>query len=190
MIDFLKGTITPKDWMTVGIVLSVTVVLVLVFALVIHADQLKTLESVTEEDATVYKQLEEARNIQRNIADLRDETQTYQELVADFEERLPFESEIAQLFSVFESMAAEVGIKATVKPLNRTKDSSKETIPYEVTATGDFRQILDFVNRLERYKRFLKVTNFAILEEKEGVCDAKFTLNTFRFIQSPAEDKS
>ena len=190
MIDFLKGTVTPKDWMAVGIILAVAVVLIVAFALVVRPNQSKTLENVTEEDATVYNQLEDAKKIQRNIAALREETQTYQELVADFEVRLPFESEIPQLFSVFESKAAEVGIQANVKPLKRTKDPRKETIPYEVTATGDFRQILDFINRLERYQRFLKVTNLAISEEKEGVCAAKFTLNTFRFIQSAAEDKS
>jgi Tfp pilus assembly protein PilO len=65
-----------------------------------------------------------------------------------------------------------------------TTDSSKETIPYKVTARGTFHQIVSFINRLERDDRYLAISDLDIKEEQAGVSEATFTLSTFRFLKS------
>jgi len=62
-------------------------------------------------------------------------------------------------------------------------DANKETIPYEIIARGDFHEIVQFINLLERDQRYLKVSNLDIGEEIAGISEATFQLSTFRFIQ-------
>jgi len=62
-------------------------------------------------------------------------------------------------------------------------DSSKEVIPYQVVAKGSFHQIVAFINLLEKDQRYLKISDLDIGPEKAGICEAKFVLSTFRFVE-------
>jgi Tfp pilus assembly protein PilO len=52
-----------------------------------------------------------------------------------------------------------------------------------VRAFGDFHQIVGFINRIERYERYLKISDLIINEQKQGVSEAQFKLSTYRFLQ-------
>jgi Tfp pilus assembly protein PilO len=75
-------------------------------------------------------------------------------------------------------------LRVELSQMPRVTDERKETIPYSVTARGNFHQIIQFINRLERFQRYLKVSDLNIGKEDEGVAQASFTLSTYRFIQS------
>ena len=85
-------------------------------------------------------------------------------------------------------MAAEVNLTIALTPLPSVKDSARflETIPYTVDARGTFHQVAGFVNRLERFTRYLKVSDLTMKLPKDDVsiCEAEFTLSTFRFLQT------
>ena len=76
-----------------------------------------------------------------------------------------------------------------LKNLPRIPSARRETIPYFVTAKGNFHQIVSFINKLERFQRYLKISDLKIGKEEDGVADATFTLSTFRFIQ-PTEPET
>jgi Tfp pilus assembly protein PilO len=121
-----------------------------------------------------------------------------QELVTQFQERLPESREIPTLLKQFEGFAGEIGLRVELSQMQRVTDARKETIPYSVVARGDFSQIVRFINRLERFQRYLKVSDLNIGKEEAGVAEATFTLSTYRFIepnegaatQPPSEAKS
>ncbi|MCP4642116.1 MAG: type 4a pilus biogenesis protein PilO, partial [bacterium] len=58
----------------------------------------------------------------------------------------------------------------------------KETLPYKIIVHGDYHQIAGFINRLERFERYLKVSKLNIEAAKDGVSKASFELSTFRFL--------
>ncbi len=85
-------------------------------------------------------------------------------------------------------MANDVGLSHSLKPEAPQRDETKETIPYSVDTFGNFHQTASFINRLERFERYLKISDLKIEEEDAGVSKASFTLSTFRFLgENPQE---
>lgn len=183
MREFLRGTVTPKDWAAVGGILGVTAVACVVFYFLVYGPQQTTIVEIDAKDKQVMADLKVARDTEKNIEQLRADAAKMQELVKRFEERLPETREIPTLLRQFESFAGEVGLRVELAQLPRVTDEKKETIPYSVKAYGSFHQIVSFINRLERFQRYLKVSDLKIGEEKEGVAESSFTLSTYRFIQ-------
>jgi len=183
MMDLLKGTITPKDWAINAAVLAVTAGIVVAFYFTVHTGHRSKLAVILADDKQVSSDLTEAQRINSEIGELRDETAKIEKLVTDFEQRLPSQREIATLIREFETMAADEDIEVELSPMARSQDDNKETIPYKIVAHGSFHQVASFINRLERFKRYLKVSDLSIGPSENGVTSARFTLNTYRFIQ-------
>ncbi|HOV72457.1 MAG TPA: type 4a pilus biogenesis protein PilO [Candidatus Hydrogenedentes bacterium] len=191
MMDFLKGTVTPKDWMATGIILAVAAGLCAGYYFVLHARQAAKLQEIEAADAVVVNDLRLARETEKNIDKLRVEAAKMQELTSQFEQRLPESREIPTLLRQFEGFAGEIGLRVELSQLPRVTDEKKETIPYSVVAKGNFHQIVTFINRLERFQRYLKISELNIGKMEEGIAEASFTLSTYRFIQpSEGEKKS
>ena len=183
MLDILTGKVTAKDWMFVGCVLALTPVVAVAFYVLIIGHQKQKVEARRQELASVKKELGEARKIEENIDGLRKESEDMERLVDIFQKRLPSEREIPNLLRRFETIGGELGLKVQLASLPSRKESRTETIPYKVTATGEFHQIVGFINLLERDERYLKVSDLDIGEQEAGVSVATFVLSTFRFIE-------
>lgn len=190
MMDVLKGTVTPKDWMAVGVILGVTLLLCAVFYFMVFQGQVDKLDTRKATLRQQEQQLTQARQLAKDIDALRQETAKIQQLVDEFEKRLPSQREIAALLTQFERIANEVGVDVELESKRRTRDTRKETIPYGIKARGTFHQIASFINRLERFERYLKVSDIKVGKEEARVCEATFTLSTFTFIQGTAGDAS
>ena len=172
MIELLKGTVTPKDYAICGGIIGAIVLLAAGFYVFIYNGQQNTLTTIATKDEQIMADLRLAQETQKNIGKLREEAGKMNELVTQFEQRLPESREIPTL-----------GLKVQLSQLPRITDARKETSPYSVKAWGSFHQIVSFINRLERFQRYLKVSDLKISAEEEGVAEASFTLSTFRFIQ-------
>ena len=182
MMDVLKGSVTPKDWLAVGVILGIIAAIVAVFILFVHKRQSDALATIRAKIVDVNRDLAVARTMRDKIDELRDETAKIKNLVDDFNKRLPTQREIPNLVRQFESMANDVGLSHSLKPEAPVRDENKETIPYSVSTFGDFHQTASFINRLERFERYLKISDLKVEEEDAGVSKASFTLSTFRFI--------
>jgi Tfp pilus assembly protein PilO len=183
MTEFLKGSIAPRDWLASGGLLGFTVVLCAAFVFLVYNPLDAKLAKTAAEDQQTQADLIVAKRAEQNIGSLRAEAAKMNELVTQFEERLPENREIPMLLKKFEGFAGEIGLRVELSQLPRITDAHKETIPYTVVARGNFNQIVDFINRLERFQRYLKVSDLNFGKEEEGVAQASFTLSTYRFIQ-------
>ena len=184
MIEFLRGTVTPRDWGFVAGILGAAAAVAAGFYFFVHTGQQEQLLALQILDAQKVQDLNQARTINDEIDALRTETKQIEALVKEFEERLPTSREIVSLLKDFQQLADEEDVEVVFRSQSRTRDARKETIPYEVIARGNFHQLAGFINRLERFKRFLKISNLDVAEMREGTAEARFTLNTYRFIQS------
>lgn len=182
--NLFRTTVTRNDWTAVAVILCVTVLLTVAFVLVVHASQQKTLKDLEDQDKQVMAELMEAQLKRSTIEKLRQEMQKTTQLVSEFDRRLPSTREIATLVTRFEEMANELALRVNVTPLPVVRDARKETIPYSIKAYGNFHQIAAFINRLERFERYLKISDLKIREEKAGVSEAEFTLSTYRFLEA------
>lgn len=183
MLDIFKGKVTAKDWIFVGVVIAVAVLVAAGGYFVLIGGEKGKVEQRRQQLATLEKELGEAREIEKNIDALREESSGMTRLVDLFEKRLPEEREIPTLLRRFEKLGSELGLRVQLASLPSRKESRMETIPYKVTATGLFHQIASFINMLERDERYLKITDLDISSTQEaGVSNATFVLSTFRFI--------
>jgi Tfp pilus assembly protein PilO len=195
MMEFFKGTVTRQDWAVCGGVVALCVVFFAVFLFLVHGPQEARLQEIIAQDQQVLNDLKTAQNTQENIEGLRADAAKMQELVTQFEQRLPESREIPTLLKQFEGFAGEIGLRVELSQLPRVTDARKETIPYTVVARGNFHQIVSFINRLERFQRYLKVSDLSFGKQEEGVAEATFTLSTYRILQpseagaKPAEAK-
>lgn len=189
MLDFFKGTVTGRDWAFVGAVLGVTGLICAAFYFGVYKGQLDRLALATQELEDTTAELVAARETKDKFAEFEAEALKAQKLVELFEDRLPEQREIPRLLEQFESKAKELGLSVELTQLSTKKDLNKETIPYEIIARGDFHEIVQFINLLERDKRYLKVSNLDIGEEIAGISEASFHLSTFRFIQRADEER-
>lgn len=183
MLDFFKGTVTTKDWAFVGAVLGITGLLCAGFFFGIFKGQQEKLATERTTLAETQQELKEARETKAKFAEFKAEAEKASRLVEMFEERLPEEREIPRLLEQFEKKGDDLGLSVELTQLPTMTDANKETIPYEILARGDFHEIVQFINLLERDQRYLKVSNLDINEEIAGISEATFQLSTFRFIQ-------
>ena len=184
MMDMFKGKMILQDWMFVGGVLAVAAVVFMAFFFLVYTGKRLAIADQTEAYETVTKELLKAQDIDANIDALRDEAAEMSNLVNLFEERLPEEREIPNLLKGFEQQAGELGLRVQLASQPTSTQTNIEVIPYKVTAFGKFHEIVTFINMLERDKRYFKISEIDIGEEKDGVSQAVFVLSTFRFIQS------
>jgi Tfp pilus assembly protein PilO len=173
--------------MAVGAMGAIIAATVVGFYFFVHEGQVKERQELRGKIAKVSGELETAKKLKADIATLRIETEEIESLVAEFAERLPNDREINVLIAKFESIANQVGLSVDMTPLPTTKDERKETIPYDVAATGDFHQLTNFINKLERYERYVKVSKLKIQEEENGTSEATFVVSTYRFIEQPIQ---
>jgi Tfp pilus assembly protein PilO len=190
MNEFFKGTVTRRDWMYVSCIAGGALGICALYYFAFHDGQLSKIREYDEQIAVLERNIKLAQAMEANIDQLREESRKYTTLVAEFEKRLPQGAEIPRLLQEFERIANEAGVSVELSTLPRNSDQRKEEIPYTVLAKGNFHQVTDFINRLERYERYLKVSKMNISEEKQGVCTAKFTLSTYRFITPDAANKA
>lgn len=184
MIEFFKGTVTPRDFAFVAVVISLAGVLCAAFYFAVYTGQQAELKTELAKLETMKQDLKTARETEVNIVALRTEASKMQQLVDLFETRLPDEREIPMLVKRFEDLGTRAGLRVQLVQNQNIIENSKETIPYKVTAQGNFHQIVHFINLLERDERYLKVSDLDIGPEEAGISQATFTLSTFRFIQA------
>lgn len=191
MISYLRGTVTPKDWGMVGAIFILTLVLAGAFYFIVMQTMTSKIVALQTEYDDLSQSVKKAQETKANIENLREEAKLYQDLVSKFEERLPEEREIPQMLRQFEAIGNSINLQVKLSSMTPLPELNKETIPFKVTAFGDFHQIIEFVNELEREDRYFKITDIEISNLKDGASESNFILSTFRFLQQkPLEEGS
>ena len=184
MMEMLQGSAKPADIAFAGGVIALAALICLLYYMFLFSPAQNRIAELESENRTLMADIREAESIEAGIEELRRRSERMDLLVGQFEQRLPQQREIPQLITEFEMLAQRVGIEIEVSQMSVQRDERKETIPYSVVAFGSFHQIAHFINELERFDRYLKVSNLNIEEERERISRAAFTLSTFRFLEA------
>jgi len=186
-MEWLKGTVTPKDWMANAAIVAITVAICVGYTIFIRSSGTEKLRTIEADHAQVKRDIQEARAKERAFEDLQRDTAKLKELVEVFDNRLPTERELPLLIRQFESLAIDHSLPHKLTPKPRIKDAHKETIPYQITTFGTFHQTVSFINSLERFERYFKISDLEISENKDGIQETTFELKTFRFLEKSGQ---
>jgi len=189
MISFFKGSVAPKDWAIVGGIFFLTLLLIAGFYFGVFMTMTTKIVELNGEYEQIAKNVKKAQTTKENIQELRDEASMYQDLVTKFEARLPEQREIPQMLRQFEAKANAINLQVKLSSMQPIPEENKEIIPFKVSAIGDYHQIVEFINELEREDRYFKITDITINEQINGISESEFIMSTFRFLQQEAAPK-
>lgn len=187
-MEFFKGTITPMDWAINAGVVALAALLCVIFAFAVMMPGQKKMSALQAEIGKAREDLKVAKDNFDNFEKLESESTDMRNLVGDFEKRLPKKEEIPALSKMFEDFGSDIGLVPNVATKEPKSDKRKAIIPYEVSAEGSFHQIVAFINRLDTYERYFKISDLKIEEQVAGVSSAKFLLSTYMIEDAPPEE--
>lgn len=172
----------------VAITLLVIVATVAVPGLGLLAGLSKVTE-VRSELARRTKELEDAKNKEKYLPQLRERIAEAEAEIEEVERRLPNDKRAPELFKELNELAAVAQQK--YMSMEARPVVEKETyieIPLEINLKADYHNLGRYINLIERSKRFAKVDGINIEYDFEDPLNqnVNLTLSTFMFIEQKA----
>ncbi len=176
------GSISNKDATIAGIISAGLVGVLLLYVLIVQSSMSRQTDELNASIRNLAKELDDAKRLAAQEEELKAQLVNVEDLVKQFEAKLPTRTEIPRLYEGFQTAAEQAHVKVDfIKKMKETSDETLVTIPYEVSVYGNYHQLASFINRLETGARFMKISKLNIGEQKDGVSNAKFTLSTYLF---------
>ena len=175
------------------LIVMVVLVLIVVGALYyfVMMPQLERKATVAKQASDIKAELENLRNIQRNIAKHRQEYARMQETMQDVLRQLPETKDIPNLLRNVTMVSEEsrLKVKQFEPKVIRNKDFYSE-LPFEMKFQGKFSNLAAFLDGVRKQERIISVSDFSI-EAKgapdnisiEGSCDA----NAYMYLREPVK---
>jgi Tfp pilus assembly protein PilO len=187
---FKDRVVTKTDWLIIGAVALLLVVITAVYAVALSFTRQEIARLDTEVTETQAK-LEETRRIAAKRDGLIEELAAVRDMIARFEEKLPTEKEVPKLLSQFQQIAELSGVK--YQTINAEPIDERDLfvrIPFKVEVMGRYPEIGEFLRSLEFGDRFIKVENLDIGSEAKGDSEAYFIISTFMFVTTEPSAES
>jgi type IV pilus assembly protein PilO len=175
-------------------IVMVVLVLIIIGALYyfVMTPQLERKATVAKQASDIKAELENLRNIQRNIAKHRQEYARLQETMQDVLRQLPETKDIPNLLRNVTMVSEEsrLKVKQFEPKVIRNKDFYSE-LPFEMKFQGKFSNLAAFLDGVRKQERIISVSDFSI-EAKgtpdnisiEGSCDA----NAYMYLREPVKE--
>lgn len=128
-----------------------------------------------------------------NSKDLPQQTEAMQKAVKDMESRLIKGSQLAINLQYFYRLESETGVKmadvhqGTIPALHSGSKSGYIAVPFSANIQGNFKQVLDFLQRVENGQRIARFTSVSFVKaQSENVGPDAFTISMgIEFLGSP-----
>ena len=124
-------------------------------------------KNITQKKAEIQK----AKIMISKKPQLEREFQTVQELIEEYQKRMPGEDKIPNFLSSLTDIANEHKVKLMSIDPGKLKTSGKANIyteyPIALGIKGGYHQIARFVNKLENLERFVKIYHISITSDKK-----------------------
>lgn len=150
---------------------------------------LRKVTEVRSELAQRTKELEDAKNKEKYLPQLRERIAEAEAEIEEVERRLPNDKRAPELFKELNELAAVAQQK--YMSMEARPVVEKETyieIPLEINLKADYHNLGRYINLIERSKRFAKVDGINIEYDFEDPLNqnVNLTLSTFMFVEQKA----
>lgn len=150
---------------------------------------LRKIGTVRSELALRTKELEDAKNKEKYLPQLRERIGEAEAEIEEVERRLPNDKRAPELFKELNDLAAVAKQKyMSMEARPVVEKSTYIEIPLEINLKADYHNLGKYINMIERSKRFAKVDGIDIEYDFEDTPNqnVNLTLSTFMFVEKKA----
>lgn len=147
---------------------------------------LRKIGTVRSELALRTKELEDAKNKEKYLPQLRERIGEAEAEIEEVERRLPNDKRAPELFKELNDLAAVAKQKyMSMEARPVVEKSTYIEIPLEINLKADYHNLGRYINMIERSKRFAKVDGIDIEYDFEDTLNqnVNLTLSTFMFVE-------
>jgi type IV pilus assembly protein PilO len=167
-------------------VLVVAIVIIVILVGVLVVPQVIRLGALGTEEQTAITQLNTAKATYNQLAELKKSSRKSESDLLRVDRKAPEDAELPALLIQIEDISQKAGISfMSIKPAEPVQMDNYQEIPLEITISGYFFSLLDFVYRLEKIPRVINVTGIDIKEGTLGLPNIEVKLNALTFITTP-----
>lgn len=150
---------------------------------------LRKVSEVRSELAQRTKELEDAKNKEKYLPQLRERIAEAEVEIEEVERRLPNDKRAPELFKELNELAAVAQQKyMSMEARPVVEKGTYIEIPLEINLKADYHNLGRYINLIERSKRFAKVDGINIEYDFEDPLNqnVNLTLSTFMFVEQKA----
>jgi len=117
---------------------------------------LYNIKNLEDETSKIRQYMEKKYQDTRSLSNSKQKIEEIQTMMADFEEHLFYRGDELQLITMLENLATanKVNQKINQSNLDKTGDG---TITFSITVNGDYINVLQYLNTLEKQKYFINI---------------------------------
>ncbi len=155
----------------------VVVLLIVLFAFFVVMPKMNQIKDLRAQQKSENKELESAKATLDRLKGLKKNSAKIEAEMAGLKLKMPENPQLPSLLIEINTIASEAGIDfITISPGELSQLEEYAEIPLNITITGRFFDLIDFLYRIRSNVREIKVTSVSIGEGSEGLPDLSVSI--------------
>jgi type IV pilus assembly protein PilO len=180
------------------IILLVVILLALtgVYYYFLYTPEKQELDALEAKYNTLAKQLQESKDIHRDLEKFEAEVTKLNEELAVVRTQLPDEKEIPEILKNISSLGKESNLEFILfRPKPEEPQQFYAKVPIDLTVIGHYHDLGIFFDKVSKLPRIINVVDFNMTRAKDtrakddSTIRASCLLNTYRFLEKKPEEK-
>ena len=166
----------------------------------LYTPEKQALDSLEAKYNTLAKQLQESKDIHRNLEKFEAEVNELNAQLAVVRTQLPDEREIPEILKNISSLGKESNLEFILfRPKPEEPQQFYAKVPIDLTVNGHYHDLGIFFDKVSKLPRIINVVNFNMARAKDmkgkgevrddTAIRATCLLNTYRFVEQKPEEK-
>lgn len=175
------------------ILLMALIVLVIAvsFFFLLYRPKMQQLSAIIDTQVKEEQQIKSARLTLVRLRSAKKQADETNQRLDRIKQVLPAESDIPSIILEIQDIANQAGIEfVSIKPGTIIPNDGYAEVPLEIVIDGYFYDLVDFLYRLEKMNRAVKVTKVSITEGKKKLPNIQTTIKGSAFVIAPAAPSS
>ena len=174
----------PKSWILTVLISGVA----LAYAFFVFLPAQKSIAGIRSELADQRNEVLELGTLETNIVDLENRIAAVRTTIDKWQEYAPTEQEMATFIGVVSQLAQQAGARLDrITPRSVVNMAVLRQHPADLTVEGDFVQIGDFLQRLERRPETIWITHVNLTASGEAGANVRCELSFTVFADNPGD---
>lgn len=174
-----------KQQMMVIAVVAILILIIFTILLKPKISQLSEISAIQQQEEQKFDTLN--ATIIR-LKSVKQRTQEIEARLAEIGKAIPETAEVPSLLVDLQDIANEADIDfLSIRPSSLTEQDGYAISPFEITINGYFYDLVDFLYRLEKLPRLLKVTKITISEGEAGLPNISVSITANAFVLSKGQ---
>ena len=165
------------------ITIGVAVFILLGFALMVYRPQAQKLGSLGDEKEKIEADVESAKATVERLEEAKNELKKIEAKIKEFSAKVPVTEDFPAILREVQRLANESGVRfVSFKTAALVGQSEYAELPLEITVDGYYRDLVDFLWRVNTLTRELKINSIEITEGEKKLPNIKIDVKATAFV--------